>query len=228
MTENGNTESARLALWHDYYGEKRIGQQWFQAHLLADLRVQRVLEVGPYLGLVTALLDNAGYSVTTLDHVPQRFSRPKVDHIEADLLGLRPETIGDFDLILCCETLEHLPWEKVGGVLRCFQESGARYLITSVPYEGLQIHFLVDWNLYGFRQRFAFRKGRSLRTFQPPTEVYGHHWEVGYRGFSLKTWDEQLNRAGWRTVKRDFTAPRRSVFHVLENRAASGQAGHRS
>jgi len=43
----------------------------------------------------------------------------------------------------------------------------------------------------------------------------GHYWEVGSRGYSLKTWEDQLQEAGWRIAKRDFTARRRSVFHVL-------------
>jgi hypothetical protein len=215
LSERADVEAARLAVWHGYYNEKRIGQQWFQVHLLEDLPVRRVLEVGPHLGLVTALLDNAGYSVATLDQGPREFSRPTCEHIEANLLDLTPDKIRSFDLILCCETLEHLPWEKVGNVLRCFRDSGAQYLITSVPYEGLQLRILIDWNLYIFRQSFAFRKGRSLRTFRPRPLGDGHYWEVGYRGFSLKAWEEQLERAGWRIAKRDFTAPRRSVFHVL-------------
>ena len=66
-SENNQTERERLAEWHRYYSAKRIGQQWTQVHLLRDLPVQTVLEVGPYMGLATALMDNAGYDVTTLD-----------------------------------------------------------------------------------------------------------------------------------------------------------------
>ena len=39
-------EAARLAEWHRYYLEKRIGQQWLQLRLLDGLPVRRVLEVG--------------------------------------------------------------------------------------------------------------------------------------------------------------------------------------
>jgi SAM-dependent methyltransferase len=210
-------EGARLAEWHRYYGEKRVGQQWFQLRLLEGLPVKRVLEVGPYLGFVTALLDNAGYEVTTVDLSPRRFARPAVPHIQADLLRARPEELAGFDLILCCETLEHLPWESAGAVLRTFRRSGAPFLITSVPYEGLQLHFLLDVNLHRVRQRFAFRKGRSLRSLPPPKDPMEHYWEIGYRGTSLAAWEQQLTGAGWRIRKRGFTAPTRSVFHLLES-----------
>ena len=212
-------DAARLAEWHRYYGEKRIGQQWFQLRLLAGLPVNRVLEVGPYLGFVTALLDNAGYAVTTLDLSPRRFARPAVPHIQADLTRVRPEELAGFDLILCCEALEHLPWESAGAVLRTFRQCGARFLVSSVPYEGLQLHFLLDVNLHRVRQRFAFRKGRSLRSFSGSKEPMGHQWEIGYRGTSLAAWERQLTGADWRIRKRGFTAPTRSVFHLLESGA---------
>ncbi len=56
--------------WHAYYTEKRIVHQWFQVDLMKELDVRRVLEVGPYFGLVSATLANAGYEVTTLDITP--------------------------------------------------------------------------------------------------------------------------------------------------------------
>ncbi len=212
----GEEARARRAEWHRYYGEKRVGQQCYQLDLLAGLPVERVLEIGPYLGFVTALLDNAGYRVTTLDLFPQAFARPQVPHIRCDLALLRPEEIAGFDLILCCETLEHLPWREAGRVLRVLRDSGARYLVTSVPYEGLQLHLLLDLNLHRLRQRFAFRKGRSLRAFPPSADPHGHQWEVGYRGHGLKEWEDLIAAAGWRIRRRGFTAPTRSVFHLLE------------
>lgn len=33
--------------WHAYYTEKRITHQWLQVHLLRDLPVRRVVEIGP-------------------------------------------------------------------------------------------------------------------------------------------------------------------------------------
>ena len=90
-----------LTEWHRYYSAKRISQQWFQVHLLKDLPGRRVLEVGPYLGLVTAMLDNAGYDVTTFDILPPVFERPARPHIVADLLTLDPSEIAGFDTILC-------------------------------------------------------------------------------------------------------------------------------
>ncbi len=209
-------DSKRLAEWHRYYSAKRIGQQWIQVNLLKDIPVRKVLEVGPYMGLVTAMLDNAGYEVTTLDVLPRAFERPPRPHISVDLVGLEPTVIAGFDAILCCETLEHLPWEEVDGVLETFRDSGARYLIVSVPYEAFQIELSLYINRFMFRQRFALKKLRFLKSFTPQAEPYGHIWEVGYRGRSLRAWESKLEAAGWRILLREFAHPTRSVFHVLD------------
>ena len=204
------------AAWTAYYTAKRIGQQWLQVQLVNELPVANLLEVGPYLGLVTALLDNAGYRVTTLDAGPRRFAQPPGRHIEADLLALEPSRIAGFDAILCCETLEHLPWDRVPDMLRRLRASGARFLVVSVPYEAFQFELSLYLNRWAVRQRLQLKKLRFLRRFAPGPEPDGHRWEIGYRGHGLKTWETMLQRSGWTIRKRDFTHPCRSVFHVLE------------
>lgn len=203
------------ACWSAYYTAKRIGHQWLQVDLLNGLPGRRILEVGPYYGLVTAMLVHAGHDVTTLDKGPRLFARPVTPRIEADLLTLDPSAIVGFDTILCCETLEHLPWDRVPGVLATLHTSGARHLVVSVPYEAFQVAFSVHVNRYVFEHAFQLKKLRFLRRFRPEPEG-GHQWEIGYRGHGLKAWERTLTGAGWRVARRAFTQPCRSVFHVLE------------
>ncbi|HJM92908.1 MAG: hypothetical protein QF603_14180 [Alphaproteobacteria bacterium] len=207
---------ARRAEWFRYYSDKRIGQQWFQLHLLDGLEVQSVLEVGPNLGLVTALLANAGFIVTTLDMLPSQDPRADVPHIQGELTAIDSDRLSGHDAILCCETLEHLPWERVQDVLAKFHAARPKYLVISVPYMGFQI----DWRLYlnrvKFRSKFSFKKLNFLRRYQiDQADPWGHKWEVGYRGHSLAALEEKIGMAGWRINRRDFTSPTRSVFHLL-------------
>jgi hypothetical protein len=210
--------SARRDEWFRYYSEKRIGHQWFQVHLLQGLDVETVLEIGPGLGLVTAMLDNAGYRVTTLDFLPSQYDRPHIEHIQADLAEVEAERLAGFDAILCCETLEHFRWEAVDDLLRKFHAAAPRYLLFSVPFMGFQLDWRLYFNTSTWRSRFSFKKARALRAFKFDAEAdpLGHKWEAGYRGRSLKALEQKIATCGWRVCRRDFTSPTRSVFYLLE------------
>jgi hypothetical protein len=201
--------------WNAYYSRKRIVQQWMQLHLLGTIDCQKILEVGPALGLVTSLLVNVGYDVHTLDRTPRAFAYPDVPHLERDICDLRSDEIAGYDAILCCETLEHIDWQCVGPVLSTFRASGARYLIVSVPYMAFQVSLDVYLNRTTFRQYFSMKKLLSRKRFavEPPG---GHQWEVGYRNYSLRVWEDRLDSSGWSIITRDFTEHCRSVFHLLE------------
>jgi len=217
MSEEPEGKSGRDA-WFAYYHEKRLFQQWTQIHMLEGLDIQKILEVGPFMGFVTALLNNIGYDVTTLDLFDRRFDRPPGPHVKTDLRDLTPEMIEGHDCIICCETLEHLHWETVPEIVGTFRKSGARYLLVSVPYEGLQLFFQLYWNPWKFTKRTAFRKLRSRKTFtfDEAKDPYGHKWEVGYKGYPLKRLEGVLEGAGYRIRKRDFTHGAKSVFFLLE------------
>jgi hypothetical protein len=219
-------EASLTQRWHAYYTEKRIVHQWFQVHLLSALTARRVLEVGPHLGLVTAMLASAGYEVTTFDIAAKP---PSVlgakGHIQGDLTALDPARIRGFDAILCCETLEHLPWSAVGGVLQAFARSGAPYLVMSVPYEGAQIGWSFYANVHTLRHRLFTRWLRFRQRFRiaSMTDIDAHKWEVGYRGFSLAVLKRKVATSGWQPVAQHFTDGCRSVFLVCRNSVDRGQ-----
>ncbi|MGH7046381.1 MAG: hypothetical protein ACREE2_08315 [Stellaceae bacterium] len=203
--------------WNAYYSRKRIVQQWMQLNLLGTIECEKILEIGPALGLVTSLLVNLGYQVHTLDRVPRAFAYPDVPHLEKDICGLRGEEVAGYDAILCCETLEHVEWRQASTALAAFRASGARYLIVSVPYMGFQVALDLYVNRKTVRQYFSMKKLLWRKTFaaEPPG---GHQWEIGYRGYSLRAWEKLLEDVGWAIVAREFTEHCRSVFHLLEAR----------
>ena len=168
------------------------------------------------MGLVTSLLANVGYDVHTLDGAPRALAHPGVAPLEPDL-ALRSEEIAGYDAILCCETLEHIDWRRVGPVLSTLRASGAKYLIVSVPYMAFQVSLDLYLNRMTLRQYFSMKKLLWRKRFaaEPPG---GHQWEIGYRGYSLRAWEARLADSGWSIVKRDFTEHCRSVFHLLEAR----------
>jgi hypothetical protein len=217
-------DASARAEWHRYYSPKRSAHQHAQLDLLGRVPARRVLEIGPYLGYVTALLDNAGYAVETLDLGPRSFARPDVPHHDLDLTTLAPGMLAGFDAILCCETLEHIPWAAAQAVLRALAATGTPHLIVSVPWSGadltLSLHVAARW----LRGSLALKWPNAWRRFTPSTVPMGHQWEVGYRGSSLATWEEALAAAGWSVRERVFTAPTRSVMHLCANALSPAKA----
>src|SRR5947209_11401308 len=189
--------------WNAYYSRKRIVHQWTQVHLLTTVNCQKVLEVGPGLGLVTSLLVNSGCEVHTLDKAPRAFDYPAVPHLQKDVRDVRGDEIAGYDAILCCETLEHIEWDRVGSVLAAFRDGGAKHLIVSVPYMAFQLLFEIYLNSRTVRHYFSMKKLLWLRNFaaEPPG---GHQWEVGYRGYKLRCWEDRLKNSGWSIVTREF------------------------
>jgi hypothetical protein len=201
--------------WLDYYSRKRILHQWTQLHLLGTIECEKVLEIGPALGLVTSMLVNTGYDVHTLDLGPRAFAYPDVPHYQKNLRHLQGDEITGYDAILCCETLEHIEWESVGSILAAFRDSGTRYLILSVPFMAFQIFLEIYLNNLTVRQCFSMKKLLWRKEFTPEPPG-GHQWEIGYKGYPLRVWESRLKASGWSIVTRDFTQHCRSVFHLLK------------
>ena len=214
--DSSRSDGARKkAEWLAYYSRKRVIHQWTQLYLLGATDCHTVLEIGPALGFVTSLLVNSGYHVTTLDRGPRSFAYPNVPHIERDIGELRPDEITGNDAILCCETLEHIEWERVGSVLSAFRDSGAKYLIVSVPYMGFQVFFEIYASRGMLRHYFSMKKLLWRKQFQSEP-AGGHQWEVGYKEHPLGLWEQRFKDSGWSIERRDFTEHCRSVFHLLK------------
>lgn len=214
--------------WHDYYSEKRIVHQWLQVDLLHRVPgapIVKVLEIGPYLGLVTAMLASAGYRVTTLDIESASQGIGAENHIQADIRNVDAATLQGFDAIICCETLEHIHWQKLDGVLDILHGAAAPWLIISVPYEGFQIGLNLYLNRFVFRRKSFFRKFRFLKKLRiaDHDEWEPHKWEVGYRGTPLKSLRRKLEAAGFEIERQDFTAGCRSVFLLCCNKSAQAR-----
>ncbi|KAF0117950.1 MAG: hypothetical protein FD149_961 [Rhodospirillaceae bacterium] len=183
--------------------------------LLGRVNAMKILEVGPALGAVTALLRNAGYSVTTLDRIPRNFEDPDSPHLQKNLLDVDASDISGYGAIVCCETLEHIPYSATDKVLRTFHDSEARYVVLSVPYIGFQVTFDLYFNAHTFRHYFSMKKLLFLKSFTPEPE-FEHQWEIGYRRYSLKEWERKIRAAGFNIRAREFSEHCRSVFHLLD------------
>jgi 2-polyprenyl-3-methyl-5-hydroxy-6-metoxy-1,4-benzoquinol methylase len=97
---------------------------------------QRILDVGTGLTALPHLMANCGCSVTAIDNIKDYWSRGLFNrhfYIINDSI-VNPKIAGDFDLITCISTLEHIEQfnEAVNSMFRLLKKGGR--LILTCPY----------------------------------------------------------------------------------------------
>src|SRR5258706_10905902 len=110
-----------------YNTKERTCSFWHQVDEVLELDAQKVLEVGPGSGFVTEWLRRAGVEVKTLDLDPE---------LKPDLVGSVTEIpLEDdaADAVVCCQVLEHLPFEQLAPALSEMGRVTRRAAVISLP-----------------------------------------------------------------------------------------------
>jgi 2-polyprenyl-3-methyl-5-hydroxy-6-metoxy-1,4-benzoquinol methylase len=161
---------------------------WFQINAVLDMEPSSVLEIGIGNGIITDYLrKQAKLNVTTFDIDP----------------GLDPDVVGDvininryfgegsFDVVICCQVLEHMPFEYFQSTVVKLSSLCKKGLVLGLPRYGrrLSLHMLLgriflrlDWmvpKIYMLNEEYPF-SGE-------------HYWEINTGGIRDKTITEILN-----------------------------------
>jgi len=159
-----------------YDRKTRFVSYWHQIQQVIERSPENVLEVGIGNGFVHRYLRNAGVDVHTLDF-DERLGPDTVGSV----LEL-PFDDGAFDLVCCCETLEHIPWDDFAPALRQLRRVARRWALISLP----DVTPYVRAHLEVSRQE-KFRKMYELPNRNPLPHVFDgeHYWEIGKQGYPL-------------------------------------------
>ena len=146
------------------------------SHQISEIHALRpadILEIGIGNGFTSSFLRRAGYSVTTADINPA---------LEADICAPLSQ-VGDhvggriFDLVVCCEVLEHMPLEEFIPSLDALKGLGRRLFLTLPNYSA-------SIGLCGFIRLPRLSRKAINMTFdvrRKKTLDQEHFWEVGSR-----------------------------------------------
>ena len=188
------------ALHYDFAGyvtRARFMSFWHQVDEVARLRARTVLEIGPGPGIVTGILRGQGVAVTTCDIA---------DDTEADVCASvtrLPFADGMFDVVMCCQVLEHLPFEDSLRALEEIKRVCRVGSVLSLPQAGRYWPFTIHLPFVG-ALRFGVRPPGRL---QPHVFDGQHHWEIDKAGYDEARVLEQYGR-GFSSVR---------TFRVHEN-----------
>ena len=213
--------SVRKKEFYRYYSTKRISHQLKQLQLLSDIPGDRITEIGSFLGFATALFMAAGFKVRTIDSGPSKLlgQITSEEHIVKNILDITADDVRGQDIIVCCETLEHLHYPDVEDVLKTFYASGTPWLLLSVPHRCLSMDVRLIKNPFSSMFKWIVKfPNKSRKAFPPDPEPYGHKWELGYKGYPLDKLTSTLGECGYKIVKTDYVGTVQSVFMLCQRK----------
>ncbi|MHC4413829.1 MAG: class I SAM-dependent methyltransferase [Planctomycetota bacterium] len=195
LPASGGVPENQVALYGriDYLGRRFHRLHSYRYQLIYALRSQpkTALLIGKGDGLVTDLLRRARVDVTTLDIDPA---------LEPDAVGSVediPLPGNAFDVAICCEVLEHLPFERFRACLGQLGRVTRRHLVVSVPDIRRFVRFRLqaprvdlDWQLS--LPRFGAKVTPERFAACP------HFWEIGFAGTGSRAVRRAIRDSGWR------------------------------
>lgn len=160
-----------------YVNLPRWNSYWHQIVETTMLNPENVLIIGMGDNIVGEILMRQGITVYTFDF--DKTLHPdfvgNITEIDSILQGKH------FDAVLCCQVLEHLPYDNFENILRKLKLC-ADNVIISLPYS--PIHFGMDIKI----PRIGIcRININIHRFFRKLKWNGqHYWEIGYRGYTKR------------------------------------------
>lgn len=189
-----------------HYG--RWGSYWHQIDETMRLQPQNILIVGKGDGIVAEVLKEYVPELSTLDFDPAL----KPDIVAS--VEKIPLADGGFDVVVCCEVLEHLPFEKFAGNLAELARVSRRHVVLSLPHFGPRTQLFLKLPLLP-EIRLAFKIPVPLR------HLYNgeHYWEIGKRDYPVRRIRDALRP--YFTITREFIPFDNQYHHffILEKKA---------
>lgn len=167
----------------DYADRKRWSSYWHQIDEVTRRKGKEVLIVGGGDGIVPGILRNFGYQVTVVDVVPEL-----APDVLADVRDL-PFDNDSYDQVLCCQVLEHIPFDTVGDGLREMARVSREGATISLPSCSRPLSVTLQLG-----QRRRLRSSISLPGQRTWSFNGVHYWEIGAGNYSLKSVEEKLEQ----------------------------------
>ncbi len=159
-----------------YNSKARWLSYWYQISETIQQNPSSVLIIGRGSGIVENAISiiAPNIKVTTLD-----INKNLLPDVVGDISAL-PFKDSTFDSILCCQVMEHIPFEMIGDILKGLSRIAKRFVIVSIPQKRKHLKLEIDTPLTGKRTvvlKYPFSK-KTIRSRH-------HLWEIN-RGVSYR------------------------------------------
>ena len=192
----------------EYDRKSRFVCYWNQIQSTVSGNPAAILEIGIGNKFVLNYLKEHGFRVVSLD-----YDFCLSPDVTASVVAL-PFSDKSFHTVICCEVLEHLPFDLFKPCLKEIQRLARNRVVISLP--SVERYYRLDARLPKLPY---FRKMWELPLRTKPTHKFDgyHYWEIGTRGCGKQDVEKEILSTGFSLVKqfRDFDDPYHQFF-ILE------------
>ena len=167
---------------------------WWQIDAVTQLDQKKILEVGVGNGTVSDYLKKHGFEVTTGDINP----RLKPDRV-VDVAAL-PFKDHSYDLVLCCEVLEHLPFAKVKKAFKEMNRVTKKYAVISIFAANLGASFIAKIPLL----RLIHFHLKVPLFWQKHNFDGDHYWAIGKKKYPVSKVRRAIRESGFKIIEESF------------------------
>ena len=178
----------------------RFSSYYYQILWMIRLGPKTVLDIGIGNRTVSDYLKKQNIKVTTFD-----YDKRLNPDIIGDVRSL-PKNIGEYDAVMCCQVLEHLPYDDFELALSQMKNATKKHIILSLPYAAFKFELVLrcQWIL----RRLAIR----IPAFFLKTPKTGeHYWEIGRSGYPISKIRRSIKRAGLKIIHEG--SPTLNLYH---------------
>lgn len=211
MTTSQSDEKFKPQVKSDHYykitydTKERFCSYWHQVHEVLLLNPSEVLEIGIGNGFVSRYLRDRRINVTTLDI--DKELKPDVVGSVLDI----PFPDASFQVVMCCEVLEHLPYDNVSRALSEISRVSKQYIVLSIPDANRVYRLFLHIPKIGIIKKLI-----PFPQIRKPIHRFDgeHYWEIGKAGYPLKRIISDIERQGMEIIKtyRVFESPYHRFF----------------
>lgn len=186
-----------------YDDEKRWISYFHQVKEVLVFKPESVLVIGKGNGLVAQYLKLNGIKATTLD-----IDESVKPDIVASVVKM-PFKDNEFDIALCAQVLEHLPYDDFLKSLLEIRRVVRRGIVISLPHFGPAVRFL-------FKLPFLPEIKFMIKIPYPKKHIYKgeHYWEIGKRGLGAIKIKKEIKKSELFLIK-DFIVFENPLHHFF-------------
>ena len=187
----------------DYDDEKRWASYWHQIKEITNFNPKKVLIIGKGSGLVSEYLKLIGIKTITLD-----IDETLVPDIVASVIKM-PFSDNEFDVVLCAQVLEHLPYEDFSKATLEIKRVTKIGAVISLPHFGPAIRFLLKLSLL---PEIKF----MIKLPYPKKHIFKgeHYWEIGKEDYSIKKIKKEIMKSGL-NIEKDYVIFENPLHHFF-------------